>query len=775
MRGKFIYFAFYSLVGSLAAFSYFPLYVAIGMATAIYLKKVKSFSSHQLGICLGLLSLFFLNTEAAIMSNKSTLNGKEQEFQIRINGDVEFNGNSFSAEVVEVHSGEKLLLRYRIRSAIEKQKLQGAIEQNLLCNTRGKIEKPKSSQNNPQSFQFEKYLHQNQIFWILTTHQFNLSQCQNQPLTFFSFLEKARQKGIGHLEETFPASAAALSAALIFGERDLISPEVEQDFIKIGVIHLISISGLHIGLLAAMLFYIFMRVGLTREKSIVLLIILLPIYALLTGAAPPVIRAILMIILILIERLLFRSKGMPVDALSIAFMIYVFRAPFTLLDIGFQLSFIVTFALIISSKSISRAKSSAHQLLMISLVAQLASLPILLFYFYEVSLVSIFANVIFVPFFSVIILPLSFISFAASLISNGISLPFITLLFYLVDISNHAADIFSSLPFASVVIGKPSVSILSVLCISILLVFINMENKIEKSILKKFIYCLPVLIIVFHLLMTHFSPYGKVVFVDVGQGDSIFIKLPFNQGNILIDTGGVLSFTKEHWEEKREEFDTGKDIVIPFLKSEGITSVDMLILTHGDLDHIGGAISILKEMRVKKIVMPQGQEHAGLEKEIINLARVKRIPIQFVGAGDRLRAGKTDFFVLSPQPDQPLQGNDSSIVIKAFIGGLEWLFTGDLEKEGEDLFMKSYPQLDIDVLKVGHHGSKSSSSEEFLSYVDPEIAIISVGAENRFGHPNSEVLKRLTDRQIAIYRTDRHGAITYTFKRNKGTFLTVLP
>ncbi|GCF72556.1 hypothetical protein BC2926_00970 [Bacillus cereus] len=272
-----------------------------------------------------------------------------------------------------------------------------------------------------------------------------------------------------------------------------------------------------------------------------------------------------------------------------------------------------------------------------------------------------------------------------------------------------------------------------------------------------------------HYVSPYFRESGSITFLDVGQGDAILIRLPYDKGVYLIDTGGALHIKKEAWQEKKHEFSVGHDILIPFLQKEGIKTIDKLIVTHGDADHIGAAQDLLSSITIKEVVFGRKDQDAVLEKALKKQALAKRVKVSVVGEGESWRVNEAEFFVLAPKGKEKGE-NDSSVVIWAKLGGLTWLFTGDLEEEGERLVVSTYPELRADILKVAHHGSKTSSTEPFLSLVQPGVAIISVGERNRYGHPHKEVIEGFKKDGIEIWRTDKQGAISYVFKGEKGTF-----
>ncbi|WP_243463042.1 DNA internalization-related competence protein ComEC/Rec2 [Mesobacillus boroniphilus] len=328
---------------------------------------------------------------------------------------------------------------------------------------------------------------------------------------------------------------------------------------------------------------------------------------------------------------------------------------------------------------------------------------------------------------------------------------------------------------STLIIGKLEPFLLIVQIILIPLFFFKWEGFIFKKLKPPlWLFALPLLPLLLQILLPYLNPNGQITFLDVGQGDSIFIRMPYNQGNYLIDTGGVMRFEKEKWQQRGSLYDPGKKIVVPFLKSEGVRTLDKLILTHGDADHVGGAVALLEEIRVKQLIVPRVSDRSGLEEEIIEIASKKGADIYVAGMGIRWKTSGGNFLILHPS-EMDGERNEQSIVLRATFGGKKWLFTGDLGSEGENSMARKIKDIDIDVLKIGHHGSKYSSSEPFLERTNADFAVISVGKNNRYGHPGKEVIKRLEERGIQIFRTDEDGAIIYKFKDNSGTFTTQLP
>ncbi len=772
MKGKLIYIAIMSLFSLLTVFENHYLFGTLSLLLLIYFHFSNKFSGRSIVIPIVVYFAFLFIGVLAVSSQVSTLDGTETNFNIQIIDEIKFDGNRLSA-IAEVSSnGERMVLKYRIRSPQEKELLKKQISPGVICNLLGSLTPPGKSRN-PNSFDYQLYLQRKGISWILESNGVNPPACSEPSGNLITLLKRVRYQEVNKLEENMDEENAAIFAALLFGERTLMDPEMEEAYSRTGTVHLLAISGLHVALLTGMCFAFLLRFGMTRERAELTLMLILPAYAVLTGLAPSVNRAVLMLILLLITRRL-KLRFFPLDAISLAFIVLVIISPHAIYQPGFQLSFGVSFALVLSASTIiNRFQSYLVKLIIVSLVAQLASIPILLNYFYEISLISVVANLLFVPLFSFILLPLVLVTYL-----SGIFVPFISeLLFPLINIvvsfANTMSISLAAIPFSSVVIGKPDEFMLVLYLLCYLIFFIIWEKKGNRKIVPVLLL-LPIIPIVFQVLYPYLSPYGKVVFIDVGQGDSILIRLPHNRANYLIDTGGSISYSKEEWEQKKDSFDTGEDILVPLLKSEGIRKLDKLILTHGDMDHIGGAPGILSELSVEEILLPITNERTELELRIQEIAKTKHIKMKLVQAGTRWKVAAGNFQVISPL-EKLEDKNEGSIVLWASFGGKRWIFTGDLGEYGEKALVQRISQMDVDVLKIGHHGSKSSSSEEFLAVTRPEIAIISAGEGNRYGHPHPEVIDRLKKHKVSLFRTDKQGAIIYTFTNKSGTFRTWIP
>ncbi|MGG3915574.1 DNA internalization-related competence protein ComEC/Rec2 [Rossellomorea vietnamensis] len=654
---------------------------------------------------------------------------------------------------------EKIVIRYYFDNEEEKRQF-AKVNPGFVCNVKGQLAEPKPGKN-PNSFNYKDYLSHQGVYWIIEVQQFE--GCVDRSIWKHT-LTKLRFQGLKRIEREFPSSTVGITQALLFGETGMIREDTMKAFRELGVVHLLAISGLHVGLLFAVLHYLLLRMGLTREAASWTGIMLLLCYIVLTGGSPSVVRASFMLIILILGKKTSWNIGV-IDSLATVFLLIVLYEPFSVYNVGFQLSFAVSFSLVLSSRTILQSSSSFKQMVTVTMVAQLSSIPFVIYHFYEFSLIGFLTNLLYVPLFSIIILPMAILTYLfISVLSAGWAMiPYQILLEGIQALSSVVA----SLPFSTLVMGRPNVVLLVGYLILIYFAFVGMERRKYLSIGLLFLF------FIFHLLLNRYHPYGEIVFIDVGQGDATLIDLPYNRGTYLIDAGGEMTFPKENWQEKKNRFSVGEDIVVPFLKSKGITSIDALILTHGDLDHIGGAEAVLNEMKVGEILISPGSGEKGEVDRILKMAQEKGISVKEVMYPDSWRGDRNGLHIVSPL-DEEYEGNNDSIVLYGEIGSKKWLFTGDLEKEGERAFVTAF-DLPVDVLKIGHHGSNTSTSEAFLDETNPNVAVISAGETNRFGHPHPEVVERLKERGLTIYSTAVNGAITYRFWDKKGTFSAHLP
>lgn len=673
------------------------------------------------------------------------------------------NGDRLSFQV-EDQNKNIVQLSYKMKSASEKKQMR-QLHAGVSCMFDGERKEPQIARNF-HGFNYRDYLYKQNIHFILEATY--ISECRKTSLSLVQWILLLRQQAILGVTEMFPEQSGAFMNALLFGDRQQMTFEVEEQYQQFGLVHLLAISGSHIVLLMVIVYFILLRSGVTREIATVCLIFFIPIYMILAGASPSVIRASVTGVLMLIA-FMCSIRLSSLDALSITAICMLIFDPYLVFNIGFQFSFVGSFALLLSAPLLLESGNGViRNSIYISLISQLVSTPILLYHFGYYSPYSIFLNILYVPFLSLIVLPCSIIVLICMPIIPFLAKSFANVLSIGLNLSNDFLSYCESLPFTRLNFGQTPILLVALYCVSIISVLMVWERRISKGMM--FIFAgIFLFISTGHYVYPYFRESGSVTFLDVGQGDAILIRLPYDQEIYLIDTGGTIRLNKEEWQRKKHEFSVGNDILIPYLQKEGIKKIDKLIVTHGDADHIGAAQELLSNITVKEVVFGRKEQEAILEKAVKKQALEKEVKISEVGEGESWRVNEAEFFVLAPTGKERSE-NNASIVLWAKLGGIKWLFTGDLEEEGEKGLVATYPDLRADVLKVAHHGSNTSSITPFLSAVQPNIAIISVGERNRYGHPHKEVIERFEKMGIEIWRTDKQGAISYVFKGERGTF-----
>ncbi|MBC2001607.1 DNA internalization-related competence protein ComEC/Rec2 [Listeria marthii] len=677
-------------------------------------------------------------------SNTSSFTATEFSGNCQIIDNLKVDGDSFQA--ISRCKKEKFQLSYKITTEEEQQQLKN-LQYGQFISVSANIETPQVNRNQNQ-FNYQEYLKRQRIHYVLQASSLSISD-EVSP-SILMRIQNIRLQTITHITENISPKINPYFLALITGEKNGFSPEMYETYQQMGVVHLLAISGLHVNLLVGAIYFLLLKFGITRERAVLCLLIFLPFYIILTGANPPVIRAATMTALLLLSEK-YATKWSSFSVICLSFVLFFLLQPYVIYEVGFQLSYAVSFGIILSSRQIlTRQQNIFTKSLAISFVSTMMSSVVMMYHFYSFSWVGIFFNLLYVPIFTIIILPGCISVFLLSMCSPVLSAIPESVLTFLIQFIESFTNVLAKIPRQTIVTGRPNTIILVLIIGTILLFFYQWQKK-------KF----PIGIFIFFCLLCYISSFnfiGKVSFVDVGQGDSILIQLPYNKGNYLIDTGGQLPFEKEDWAKKRKPFTIGESTLTPVLKSKGISSLDKVIITHSDADHMEGLDDLAKNISIKELIFAQGAENKAIMKEA--LAAMPQVKQTIILAGANWQVGENRFECLYPTR-AGVGGNDDSIVLKAILDNKVWLFTGDIEANGEQKLLDQ--PVKADILKVGHHGSKTSTSKEFMQQVQPTFAIISCGVKNRFGHPHAETLKTLEAAETTILRTDLQGEIIYTF------------
>ena len=577
----------------------------------------------------------------------------------------------------------------------------------------------------PNIFNYKKYLNNNNIYYLLTVD--NVISVEKSKNIFYKFknIIKSRIDNIdksGYLE------------AFIMGNKSNIDKNIFNTYKNNGVMHIFSVSGMHISILASIVLYLLNLVN-KSENNIFFVIIVLIFYMILTNYQASIVRSVVFFSLLKILKYLkinIDNKDILLIAISIILIIY----PKYLYNIGFLYSSIISFSLIFYSNYFNR--KYILNTILISTVSLLISLPITINTNYFVNLFSILLNVFFVPVISFIVYPLSIIVFF---------IPFFYKVFIiLISILENISLYFDSIKFLNLYICKMNYFVIFVYYLFLYL-FLSKNRKYIILVL---------LLIIFLKVSIYFDINYYVYYLDVGQGDMSLVK--YKDEVIVIDTGPKNFYS---------DYEIMDNIIL-FFRSIGVSNIDLLIISHGDNDHIGNANYLINNFKVKNVSFNSGKYNE-LETDLIKLLKYKNI--NYFKDTDKKYNNKISYSYLNTKEYD--NENDNSSVVYLKIYKYSFLFMGDAGVEKEKYILDLYSLSNIDFLKVGHHGSNTSSSKEFIDVVKPRYSIISVGKNNRYGHPKEEVLNNL--KKSKIYRTDRDGSIMFKIKNNKLKIETCSP
>ena len=522
----------------------------------------------------------------------------------------------------------------------------------------------------------------------------------------------------------------------LLGDNSYINKEVKNSYSINGISHLFSVSGMHITLLSSIIISILNKIKKSNKNYIVVIIVLL-IFMFLTNFTPSVIRATFLFIFLYLNKLFKLNLSTFKIILIIMLLVLIFNS-YNIYNVGFLFSYIISIYLILFNKIINKYKNYFLKVLVTSFISFLVSIPILINNFFSINLMTIFNNIIFVPLVSIIVFPMSLIT---------LLIPKLDFIFKLIINILESLSLFISNFKIEIILKHTNIFIIIFYFLLITLIL----YKILKNNYKYLI--LLVIVIVIHSNINFIIRKEFINFIDVGQGDSSLIHL--NNKNILIDTGGNIYY------------DLYSNI-ISYLKSEGISKLDYFIITHGDYDHMGEAINLVNNFKVEKVIFNCG-EFNELEQELIRVLDKKKIP--YYSCIKELNIDDNKLYFLNNKNYG--NENDNSSVIYTELNDYKFVFMGDAGAEVEEHLIEKYNLQNIDVLKVGHHGSRTSSSKNFIDEIKPKYSIISVGKNNRYGHPNKEVLDNLENSKI--YRTDIDGSIMFKIKHNKLEIETCSP
>ncbi len=651
-------------------------------------------------ILIGIVLFIYVFISTKVISYKSKFNGSEANITGKITS-IKLDGNKL---ILGINAKEKIIASYYINSEDEKNTILNKLHLGDKVYLRGSLNEPLGC-TIPNTFDYKKYLYNKKIYYTFIALEYKV-------VARNSFIYKIKDK---LFKRIYSMDNSDYYLAFILGDKTLLSSDVFNSYQKNGISHLLAISGMHINMLVLIISMLIKN----KNKEFVTTSLFLLFYLFLTGLSASIMRAILFYILKKINYYgNFKYSNMHI--LIISAYIILFINPFMLYDLGFIYSFVVCFGIIYYQDFLTG--SHFIKLLKLSTVTFLFSLPITALVNYEINLLSIIINLIFVPWISLFLYPFTLLSFIFPL--------FNPILGFFIGITNSLNHFLEKL---SILINIPKMPYILVIIFYLVL----LTKKIKNSL---YLFLIVIICKILPLLNLNY----KVYYFDVGQGDSSLLVSPFNKETILIDTGGKIEYEQEAWQERKKTYNLS-DNTIKFLKSQGITKITYMIITHGDADHAKESINIINNLKVKNVVLNNGCNNY-LEKEII--ATGVNISTEY----------KLKYFNIKNLNNVLYDNeNDNSMVSYITFLMYKFLFMGDATKTQEKDILNKYNLQNIDFLKVGHHGSNTSSSTVFIDRINPKYSLISVGRNNRYGHPKEEVLDTLSFSKI--YRTDLDGSI----------------
>ena len=516
----------------------------------------------------------------------------------------------------------------------------------------------------------------------------------------------------------------------ILGDNSKLEDNILSSYQVNGISHLFAVSGMHIGLIVLVLEFILHKLKI-KNKFIIIIFILF--YIFLTNYSKSIIRAgLLYILLLLNKKYKFRLSTLKILILLLCISLII--NPYNLYNISFIFTYLVTIALIFNRNLINRCSNYFKKILVTSFIAFIVTIPVMINNYFSINILGIVLNIIFVPLVSLIIFPLSIVVFIIPSFNSVLNI-FIYLL-------ERLSIILSNIKLFQITLCHVNALIFILYYIVIIIVLYTL-NKGKYS----YIMLLIILIIIHYNYRLIDSNYYYIM-LDVKQGDSSLLVLPNNKCNIMIDTGGMYNN------------DLTSNVLIPSLKSRGIKKLDYIIITHGDNDHLGEVINLVNNYKVDNVVFNIGDINS-IESSIISVLEKKNIKY-YIGFDNLKINNNTLYFLNTKEYDNE---NDNSNILYFKLDSYKFLLMGDASSIREKDIIDDYDIGDIDILKVGHHGSRTSSSKYFIDNIKPKYSLISVGRNNRYGHPNKETLYNLKDSKV--YRTDEDGSIEFKIKNNK--------
>lgn len=704
-------------------------FLLITIIRVLFLKQKKLFL-----ITLSLIAffaLFFLDFKNQMDKNDTLKNEQDNMFlKLKVWADELYIDGDILKFTASISKRNKILVTTIIKTKEEKKLLQN-MNGYLQFTVTGKVKEIQDATNSGQFNANKYYRLQKVVGQISKANVENIKIIHGDILN--TIIHKLRKNSILYFEK-LPKYLRYYGETLILG---YVRPDFYQNnegVQQLGLLHLFSISGFQVSMFIMIVSFLLKKMSIPTEIIAIILILMLPGYYVFSGSIPSLIRSILLGIITQFF-LLFRKNMSIIDLWSMSLLLGFIFQPGILLMLGGQLSYLLSFALIFTRKL-----NFFKQVLMMNLI----TLPLLLHVTYQWHILALLANLLLIPFFTYVVVPITVFGVIIYMFFEPLAQS-VDFFIYLINNLIKELGVFPG----NIIFGKMWWGFVVLAMLITIYLMQNMNSK------KGWIYL--VLIYSVAVIFIKFPIYGEVTFVDIGQGDSIFIQTPLKREVTLIDTGGRLKFKKEFkWQEQTKKSKTNAELfLLPYLLSRGVNKIDQIILTHADADHSGDLEEVLKTIKTEVVYVGNGLEK---DKRYTRLQKKYQVKILPLTLGDKIK--NSNLNVLWPINDS-LGRNEDSIVTYAKYGNNRFLFMGDLDKQNEMNILNMQKNLIADVIKLGHHGSKTSSGDDFLKRIRPKIAIISAGRNNRYKHPHDETMRTLAKNKIAYFNTQTDGMIKY--------------
>lgn len=607
----------------------------------------------------------------------------------------------------------------------------------------GEFKQPEEARNY-KGYNYKQYLKTKKIIGTVELEKVKILKSSNG-----SFIHNIQKYIRDTINGTLTDEEGNLLLAILLGDKDKLSEDIQESFKTSNLSHMLAVSGAHVSYIILGLTYVLQNSIIGKKNGKIVCIIFLLAFMAITNFTPSVTRACIMAILTLFSSIIYRKSDVYTNISVVALITLIFN-PYSLLDLGFQLSYGGTIGIIIFIKRIQEKKSNSKvinyikQMALVSIYANIIIIPIMMYHFNTVSFTFIISNIMASPILGIIVIT-GFLFIIASITVKPLTRLIAIFIKPILSILIKISQICSKLPFSNILVVTPYM--FNVISYYAIILYCIKSKKNNKC---KIIICLLIVLILINFIIYIFPQKLRIFFIDVGQGDSTLIITP-DKKTVLIDGGGS------------DSFDVGEKVLLPYLLDRRILKIDYVLISYFDTDHCGGILTIMEKVKVKNIIISEQAEHSENYERFKKLMIHKKIRLIEVKKGDKIKIGRySEFKILFPTSrllsENPL--NNNSIVAQFNYNNFKMLFTGDIEKLAEQQILKAEKaEIRADILKVAHHGSKTSSIPEFIKAVKPKIALIGVGKNNTFGHPNQQTIKNLENIKCRIYRTDLQGEI----------------